>query len=757
MLFAVALSSCNINRFVPEGRYLVQKNNIIIEGETTNINKSELSSYVTLRPYKDAFETNLPTWIYYKSAQSPKNKFWRWLNKNFGNEPEYYEFSGAKISASQMMHYLDNIGHFNSKVEHSVKTKGKRARVTYKVYPSRPYYVNKITHAIEDTLIERYIMRDSSKFELKEGDIYNAYLLDKQREIITERMKNSGYYFFTRDNIYYEVDSNNMNHGMEITMRLKDNDLAHKKYYIRDVSIYPNFNVFRMGEKPTDSASLQVETTFRKRPNTWDFYYYGKPQVVPQTFRHSIHIIEGIPYNMRSVTSTYKALNNFKLFSNINIEFDTVSTPNDSLNQLDCRITMQQNNVHSFTLQAEGTKSEGDLGIKGSFSYNNKNIFHGAETFLLSLKGGLEAQKLLSTEITEDGKSVFNTWEFGLSASVIFPKFLGPFSSLSFARDYMPTTTLSLGLNSQTRFYYSRFISTASFSYDWKSNYRLIQTLSPVFFNSVKIGDMNPKFQQYLDAETSQRKKAQYTNHLLFGARYSLTYNTQSINKYGSFFYLRADLESSGNLLSMFNKTKLITQTNDGHNEILGIRYAQYVRGSFDIRQHIRFGQKSWLVLRQFVGIGMPYGNSQDLPFERSFFGGGANGLRGWLYRTVGPGGYIPIHEEFEQTGDMQLEFNAEYRFPIYNIFNGALFVDAGNVWTYLPNESMPNSDFNPDTFYKQFALDAGIGVRIDISFLIIRFDVAYAMRNPYETDNSYWRFGKGNNIRLQAGFGYPF
>ena len=759
LFMAVAMSSCNINRFVPEGKYLVKKNNIVIEEKKTKISKSGLSSYITLKPYKDAFQTNIPTWFYYKSEQRPDSKIWAWMNKTFGKTPVYYDVKDANNSSTQMMRYLDNVGYFHSKVKHTVKTRRKKATVTYHVYPTKPYHVNKFNYVINDSLVKSYIMRDSAKFEPKEGEIYNAYFLDDQREIITERMKNSGYFFFSRDDIYFEVDSNFMNHSMEVTMRLKENKLSNKKYYIRDISVYPNFSVFRMGEKPTDSVKLAVEVGMRKRKNVWDFYYFGKPEVTPQTFRQSIHIIEGLPYNLRSITSTYRALGNFKLFRNINIEFDTVSGTQDSLNLLDCRITMQQNDQHSFTVQTEGTNSESDLGIKGSFSYSNKNIFHGAETFQLSLKGGLEAQKLIGTEATESGKDVFNTWEFGLTASVIFPRFLGPFSSLTFARDYQPTTTVSLGYNTQTRYYYSRYITTASYGYDWKKNYRLGQTLTPFYLNSVKIANINPVFQAYLDEETSQRKKAQYTSHLLFGTRYSLTYNTQRFNKTGSFFYIRADFETSGNLLSLFNKTKLITENENGYHEIFGIRYAQYVRSSFDLRQHLDLGNDNWFVFRQFVGIGLPYGNSQDMPFERSFYGGGANGLRGWLYRTLGPGAYVPVSEDIEKTGDLQLELNAEFRFPLYNIVNGAVFVDAGNVWTYHPNESMPNSEFRFDSFYKQFALDAGVGIRLDVSFLILRFDIAYAMRNPYintET-GSHWRFGQGNNFRLQAGIGYPF
>ena len=764
LFVAIFMSSCNINRFVPEGKYLVKKNTVIVENNDNHskIEKSKLSSFITLKPYRETFQTNIPTWFYYQSEKHPKSKFWAWANKTFGKEPVYYDPVGAKNSAKQMMRHLDNIGYFHSKVTHSVdlNERKKRAVVTYNVTPCQPYYVTKINYVIDDTLARRYIMRDSTKFQLKEGDIYDAYYLNNQRDLITERLKNSGYFYFNRDNIYYEVDSNFMNHTMEITMRLKTTPLTFKKYYIRDIHIYPDFTVFRMNSRPVDSAQLTVEAGARKRLNTWDFHYYDKPQVKPQTFSRSIHIIEGLPYNLRSVTNTYKALANYRLFRNVNIEFDSVSSPDDSRNLLDCRITMQQNDVHSFTVQAEGTNSEGDLGIKGSFSYANKNIFHGAETFQLSLKGGLEAQTIIGENTDE--KHTFNTKELGLTASLIFPKFFSPIAFTNFAREYQPTTSVALGVNAQIRYYYSRYVSTASFSYDWKSNTRSSHYFAPINLNAVKIANISSEFQKYLDQEISQRKKDQYTSHLILGLRYSYTYNTQSLRKTGSFIYLRADLETSGNLLSLFNNTKLMTTDGD-HHEILGIRYAQYVRTSADFRQHIDLDKQNWLVFRQFVGIGIPYGNSQDLPFERSFYGGGSNGLRGWLYRTVGPGGYHSEEDKTEKTGDIQLELNAEYRFPIYNIFNGALFIDAGNVWTYHPNESMPDAEFKFNSFYKQLAVDAGVGIRMDVSFLLLRFDLAYAMRNPYKDENgSYWRFNDGiighiANLRFQVGIGYPF
>lgn len=759
LLSVAFLSSCNISRFVPEGQYLVKKNKVVIENEYKEVSKSGLSKYITLKPYKEFFQSNRPAWFYYQTQRHPNSKFFRWLNKNFGKEPVYYDQSEADNSSKQIMRYLDNIGYFHSRVTHSVELQNKKAIVTYHIYPNQPYYVNALEYDIGDSLMERYIMRDSTALPLRKGQIYNAYDMNDQRDIITERLKNSGYYFFNRDVIYYEVDSNFMNHSMKVTMHVKNDKLAHEIYKINRIDVYPEFSLYRRNQTISDSTTLTVELGRRRVKNTLNCYHYGKPKVRPQTYASSVQIYQDRPYRLNNISRTYEALSNYRIFNNVNIEFDTLPSFGDSLHLLNCRITMQQVNKHGFTLQAEGTRSDSDLGIKGSLSYSNKNFFRGAETFQLSLKYGMEAQNRLDMGESEGQSTIFNTHEFGISASLHFPRFLSFIKHTDFARDYLPSTSIALGYNMQIRYYYSRYISTASYSYDWKSSNRVRHTLSPIYYNGVKISNINPTFQTYLDEQTNQRKKDQYTNHLLLGARYAIVYSTQRLNKQGSFFYCRTDLETSGNLLSLFNNTKLIG-VSEGFHELLGVRYAQYVRGSFDIRQHIDLGRENWLVFREFIGLGIPYGNSLDMPFERSFYAGGASSLRGWNYRGVGPGGYVPTDKDIEKIGDMQLELNAEFRFPIYNIFNGAVFADAGNVWTYRPNPTMPNGEFRFDSFYKQIALDAGFGLRIDASFLLIRLDLAYALRNPYMNDaGSYWRFNNGliKNLKLCWGIGYPF
>lgn len=750
------MSSCSLRRYVPEGKYLVKKNVIIVENDSTGINKSKLSDYITQKPYKEGLDSDLPFWIYYKTGQHPDSKFWKWLNKSVGKEPKYYEKADANYSAKQIAMYLGNIGYPNSKVKSSVATKRHKATVTYTVTPSQPYRINKIDYQIDDSATEQFVMRFEKDFPVRTGDIYNAYTMNDQRELITEHLKNTGYFFFNRDNIHYDVDSSFKNHTMNVTMKIAHNELASRRYFINGISIYPNFSLGKALDSPSDTISLTPEIGRRRLKNKLDFLYYGKPNIRPQTIAQSINIYKGSPYRQQNVSLTYNGLNNYQIFSNTSIEFDTI--PNDSLYLLDCKITMQQNDTRSFTVQAEGTNSDGDLGIKGSLSFTNRNIFHGAEVFQLSLKAGLEAQTI---KLEETDGSVFNTKEIGVSGSLLFPRFISPIPFRNFARDYQPTTSLTLGLNTQIRYYYSRYIATASISYDWKNSKRYLHTLTPIYLNTVKISNINPDFFQMLLEDHNQRRKDQYTSHLLLGAKYSFVINTQNLNTQNSFIYFRTDLETSGNLISLFNNTKLI-KMNEGSYELFGIRYAQYARCCFDFRQHVNLQKDHWFVFREFLGLGIPYGNSRDLPFERSFYGGGTSSLRGWNFRGVGPGGYVPTDVDIERIGDLQLEANFEYRFPIYNIFHGAFFIDAGNVWTYNVNEDLPNSEFWFKDFYKQIAIDAGIGIRLDLNFLVVRLDLARALRNPYQNANGhYWRFDYDetyeNSWRLVAGIGYPF
>lgn len=762
LLTAVLLSACSVRRFVPEGKYLIKENKIKVDGKKVEFSKSDLSTYIVQKPYRVFPESNFRPWVYYVTEHKTDKRFWKWINENIGKKPEYFDKNAANNSSKQMEQYLNYRGYFNSQTSNSVKIKERKRKVivNYYVKPSLPYHVNAFECDIADTAIAKYIVPHSEFFPLQEGDIYNAYKLDEQRDQITTMMRNLGYYNFTRDYITYEVDSNYMDRTLKVTLKIANEKdprtgttIPHRRYTINSVSIYPDYTPMQALRAPKDSVQVGFIAGRRKTANKFTVYYYDEPNIRPNVFTDVVQILEGLPYSLRRVSQTYNGISNFRIFNNTSIDFDSVPGAPDSLNLLDCRIMLRQADRHSYTIQAEGTHSDGDLGIKGSLSYTNKNIFHGAEVLSISLNGGLEAQKVLSIDGLDQDYSVFNTRQFGITANLTFPKSITPIHLKSISREYQPKTLVALGYNRQVRYYYDRSILMGSFGYDWKSTRQWQNMFTPIYLNTVKVNPTE-QFQAIIDSDPNQRRRDQYTNHLIFGARYSFIYNTQKLNKKGSFIYLRADLESSGNLLSLFNKTKIMSEE-EGHHEFFGIRYAQYLRGVFDFRQHLELNDDFALVFRQLVGLGIPYGNSYDMPFERSFYAGGANGLRGWRYRSLGPGSYVPAGTDIERIGDMQLEMNAEFRFPIRGAFKGALFADAGNIWTYHENEALPGGGFSLNTFYKQLAFDAGLGLRIDAKFVIARVDLALPLRHPYVTENgSYWRF---DGIVMQFGIGYPF
>lgn len=770
-LAAVLLSSCTtIRRFVPEGSYLLNKNKVVIKNGPVDFKKSDVSGYIQQKPVRTQFPFRLPLWFYY-ITEHKQSGFAKWINHHLGKQPEYYDPNATANSARQIEQYLNNRGYFHSKVTTQAKRVSRMRRhlirATYTIQATEPYRIRKINYDIEDTVLAPHLMRLEPRFPAQVGQIYNSYTLDEQRTFITEYMRNAGYYFFTKESITYEVDSSFNDHTLEITMKVADavdresgKPHPHRRYTINRINIYPNHSPILGSLPPIDSTSLSLTTGYRDIPNTLHFYYHEKPRIRPSTFSQMIQVIEGQPYRLRQVSQTYSALSNLRIIGNTSIEFDTV--PNhDSLYLLNCNIYMRQAEQRAFKVQTEGTNTGGDLGISGSVTYTNKNIFHGAEVLQVSVKGGLESQNIAELDDLDEGRHLFNTGELIFNSSLFIPKFLSPIPLKTFAWDYQPRTTFSLGSSMQVRYAYSRYITMGSFGYDWKANPRLQFILTPIYLNSVKVNP-SPEFQALLDQESNQRLKDQYTNHLILGGKYTFIYNTQnSFTKPRHYVYLRGSIESSGGLLSLFNNTKLVSQ-NDDHHELLGIRYAQFLRADIDFRQYWRMGESSLLVFRQFVGVGVPYGNSYDMPFERSFYAGGSTGMRGWTYRRLGPGAYVPSQStpNIERIGDIQLECNAEFRFPIYGSVNGAVFADLGNIWNYHDNDLLPGGAFHFNTFYQQLALDAGIGARFDFKVAIIRLDLAMPLRYPYpDSQGNHWNLKSMGILDLHPvlNIGYPF
>ena len=628
--------SCSIRKHIPEGEMILKNNVVEIHSKDVEFSKSDISSCIA-QASNPKFLGFMPlTWVYYKT-ENKDSKFVKWINKTMGEKPVYFNDDLKEVSVAQISKYLNDVGYFNSAISTEVKNKRGISKVYYGIYPAKPYIIDSVSYKITDSVIYEYVKEIEETLPIKKGEIYNAFTFDDERDQITEHLKNNGYFYFTKDYIFMEVDTNFNNKKANINIRI-DNVIDpttqeyvnHKQYTINNIYIYPKGILNNIN---ADTTQYTFELNKHLGNETFHFIYNENPKIRFKTFDNIIQIHTGNLYNFHQVTQTYKALNNLKIYNHNNIDFEPVESNNDSINLLNCNIILNRSKVNYYSLQLEGTNSSGDLGILGSFTYRNKNIFRGAEVFNINLRAGTQAQSVLD----DDGNtSLFNTREFGIDASIFFPKFLSPIKLKNFAKEYQPRTTLTVGYNLQARPIYTRQITLLTFGYNWMKNKYEQHILTPVTLNSVKV-DPTPSFEAILEQETNQRIKDQYTSHLIFGLDYTYIFNNQNVRFIKDFFYFKANIQSSGNLLSAFNNTSAI-KTVDNYHEILGIRYAQYVRFAFDFRYFKYVYGENQIATRFMLGAGIPYGNSNDMPFEKSFYAGGSNGMRGWQFRELGPG-----------------------------------------------------------------------------------------------------------------------
>jgi len=399
------------------------------------------------------------------------------------------------------------------------------------------------------------------------------------------------------------------------------------------------------------------------------------------------------------------------------------------------------------------------LGVAGNFIYQSRNLFKGAEIFKFKISGAMEIQKLLNKNAVEEQNTflIFNTIETGAEVGLDIPKFLIPVKQERFSKYFKPKTTINSGIRFQQRPDFTRYILNATFGYEWKESQTKRHILYPADINSVKI-KTTEAFQSTIDAINDPKILNSYKDHLTMALKYSFIFNNQQVNKKHKFNYFRGNFETSGNLLRLSNNIFKNSESIEGVYHVFNIQYAQYLRADMDFRQYFIFNEFNTLVLRGVIGGGLAYGNSTVLPFEKSFFSGGANSIRAWKIYSLGPGAYRDTIN-LNKTGDINLEGNIEYRFPIYRYLKGAFFIDVGNTWVNKKNPLMPDAEFKIKRFYKEIAIGTGFGARFDFSFFILRVDMAIPLRDPSKTGSGKWLFNdlSSQSVNFNLGIGYPF
>lgn len=742
-----------------DDEYLLDRYRIkITEGK---INKEDLRNYVRQKPNKRILGVRFHLGLYNLSSKKKQKGISNWL-RTIGEEPVIYDEFLTTKSKDQLKSFLNNKGYYNSVVQDTVLFKRNRARVLYVIDAKKPFKIRELTYTCADSSLAPVVLPDSSVSLISIGDNFDIDLLEEERERIETNLKNKGYYSFNKDYISFQADSSAKSLDVALTLNVKKKPVKHpnevkfenhKKYKIRNVYIFTNYDQKQALEE-RDSYFENVDTLFQ---NGIYFISKGVDDLSKRVVYQSNFIEPSKFYSLDKVNRTYKALNSLRLFKIINIQFSELdSTQIDSagFSQLDCHIQLTKYYLQSYTVELQGTNSYGNIGAGGSFLYQHRSLFGGAEVTDFRINGSIE---------TIDEQSIGGndyTTEIGTNVTVSIPKFILPiFKAEKFSKKFSPKTQISAGYNFQDRIEYKRSIANISYGYSWDGNKYLKHYVKLVELNAVNLADASPSFRTYID---STYLKSSYENHLVSVSNYSLVFNNQDIKKSNDFYFFRMNSELSGNVLSLASE---LTGANkvDGKYEVLGIPFSQYFKADFDFRYYDIVDKSSTIAYRLFAGIGIPYGNSEALPFEKMYFSGGANSIRAWNVRDVGPGSYAGGSQTRfpNQTGDIKLEANLEYRFKLFWVLEGAFFIDAGNVWN-LNSDEFDGGLFRSDKFYNEFAVGSGFGTRFDFSFFIFRLDLGVKLRDPALSEGQRWIVGNRSlnwqdDFTVNVGIGYPF
>jgi len=699
------------------------------------------------------------------------------MRTRLGQAPVLLDSSMIDNSLIPMTIYLNNKGYFGATVSREIHIRRDKSRTRFFTHTTEPFHFGEIKFVMADDSL-RHFIRDIQKTSLlKPGGQYDAYLIRDERERITRDLRDVGYYAFSREYIFFEVDTTITQRTADVTVRIENirqrpsspTDSAfrlnHKRYFINNIYINSNFadNIMPVGvQNDTLAYRSKKDTLLGSKP---DFYhiYRSEIRLRPVVLSRSLFMSSGKPYSQKLINLTYNRLQNLGVSRYVSVNVNPVSLAGTSepmnYGLLNCDIRMARSPVNMFTIEAEGTNAGGYVGLGSSVNYRNRNIFRGAETLRLKLRGAFEFESDYDIE-GSSSPSIFNSLEAGFETGLDFPSLLTPFSFSRLGLNSKAKTTIASGLNYQQRSWYTRYVSYLSFGYEWNASQVTRHLFTPVELSSVSI-TRDSAFSAYLLEKSDPRFLNQYTDHLVLALKYSFIFNNQEFNSSSNYWFFRGNVESAGNVLNLYSKAVDAATDTEGNYTLFGIRYAQYLRSDVDVRFYKPTGQGQTLVSRFAFGIGVPYGNSFALPFEKGFFAGGANGLRGWPIRSVGPGEYYsPVKRTFERVGDLWIETNLEYRFPIYSYLGGGVFADAGNIWMLKENEDFPEGNFRASRFFKSMALDVGFGFRLDFSFFIFRIDGGLPVYDPGEQSGSRWfrpaKF-QMRDINWNFGIGYPF
>ncbi len=753
---------CSNTKHLPEGDMLytggkVTVNDSLMTKKQRKAMKKELEDLLRPKPNSNFFGLRFKLYFYNLAGEPKKEKGFRnWLRTKVGEPPVLFSQVDLDYNADILQNYAENKGYFKTRTSADSISKNRRAQAIYTISPGRQFTIRNVTFP-KDSLssqLEKDIARTKRRTLLRPGEPYDLGIIKDERDRIDQRLKNKGYYYFSPDDLLIRVDSTVGNNQVDLKVIVKEStpEQAKQIYKIDKIIVYPNYSLTNNQdsiksspkgvEKYKDFTIIDSAHTFR-----------------PIIYDRTLFFHKGDIYNRRDHNLSLNRLINLGTFKFVKNEFK----PSDSLkNALDVYYYMtpqQKKSINQVTTAK--TNSANYNGAEISVNWSNRNTFKAAEVLTISTFGGMELQ------VGGQNKG-YNVYRIGGETSLVWPRFITPFH-VKDSSAYVPKTKASLSYEFQKRIkLYALNNFRGQFGYLWKTNIRTEHQLYVTDINYVSPANVLQEYYNRIDAATESEKAALQKvieKQLIFGPTYSYTFtNTNQKRKYNTFYY-KGTLELAGTLTGLATGAKSSDPVT-----ILNVPFSQFAKTEQDFRHYLKLGENSQLASRIIAGIGYPYGNSTSLPYIRQFFIGGVNSIRAFRARSIGPGAFIDPNQNSssflpDQSGDIKLEMNTEYRAQLYRIFHGAVFVDAGNIWLWNKDPNRPGAEFS-GKFLNQLAVGTGVGLRLDLSFLVVRADVAFPLRRPAVTEGSPWvidqidfgsRGWRKDNLVLNIGIGYPF
>lgn len=767
IVFALIVTGCSSTRHVSQGDFLLDKVNLSINDSTGRVDATEMTSFIRQMPnHKMLWSIKFRLGIYNMSG-SDSTKWWnKWVRK-LGEPPVVYDSSLMASSVEQLEKAMINKGflYATASADTMRDDHKKKIKVKYNIEPGILYMVDSVNYVFPDTVFRNLVMADSSNFIIRKGSPLDRNMLESQRERIASLLKNNGYYGFSKEFITFNADTTQGSNLVDLTLKINppfQNQnlpvLSHEKYFIREVRFITDFDPSK-GESYSDIINNSKETIYK------DIEIFSKetPYLRPAVLWENCYLRAGQPYNQRDVDRTYTSLSRLGILKFINITFVPVSSK-DSDNELIAYVLLTPARSQTISFEIEGTNSEGDLGVAGAVTYTHRNLGKGSETLTAKLRGAYES---LSGNL--EGLIHDRYMEYSLDMNLAFPKFKAPFLSDRFKRKVNASSELSLSMSYQERPEYTRIISTAGWSYRWVHNRnRNVYIFTPIDINYVYLPESTIDFIDNI-APDNPLLKYSYEDHFIMRMGFTFYRSNKreqrpwDLTFQRNIYTIRANFETAGNLLYLLNMIfRPRSHVSSNPYKLFGIYYSQYLRLNSDFSFLHIFDNRNSLALRAGFGIGFPYGNSTILPFEKRFYGGGANGVRGWDVRTLGPGsfpGTNSVSDFINQCGDIRFILSAEMRTKLFWVLELAAFIDAGNIWTIHDYPNQPGGMFHFNKFYKQLAASYGLGLRFDFSYFLLRFDMGMKAHNP-AMGQQHWPLIHPNWHRdssFHFSIGYPF